>query len=122
MSVLLISLRWVARLSGLLLAVGYVLIVIGDITQPPSDQPSVLIVWDRMDLNILMAGTCIGMLIAWRWELSGTITSLASLLAYKLLAHMGDHTVLVILAVPGILYLADWLLRRPRALRPVSGN
>ena len=122
MSVLLVLLRWFARLSSLLVAVGCIVIVIGDITEPPSDRPSALVVWDRMDLNALMAATCVGMLIAWRWELPGAIISLASLLAFTLIAPMGVHSPPIIFAVPGVLYMADWLLRRPRALKPMGGN
>jgi hypothetical protein len=121
MSVLLVLLRWFARLSSLLVAVGCIVIVIGDITEPPSDRPSALVVWDRMDLNALMAATCVGMLI-WRWELPGAIISLASLLAFTLIAPMGVHSPPIIFAVPGVLYMADWLLRRPRALKPMGRN
>lgn len=111
MSVLLFLLRWFARLSSLLVAVGFVAIVIRDITEPPSE----LIVWDRMDLNALMAATGVGILIAWRWELAGAIISLGSLLAMRLFAPVGIQRLPIIVAVPGVLYIADWLLRRPRA-------
>jgi hypothetical protein len=56
------------------------------------------------------------MLLAWRWELAGAALSLASLVAFTMLIRMGHHTVLYVLAIPGTLFLADWLVRRMPAL------
>jgi hypothetical protein len=119
MSVFLAALRWLARLSGLVVAGGYVLMVIGDVSQPHSGPPSTLIEWTGI---VLMTATCAGMLIAWRWELPGAVISLVSLLAFTLLIRMGHHAVLIVLAAPGVLYMADWLLRRHGTLRPVGGD
>src|ERR1039458_10190614 len=36
--------------------------------------------------------------------------------------HFRNHTVHVVLAVPGFLFLADWLLRRRHTQTPLAGN
>lgn len=119
MTVILVNLRWLARLSGLLVAGAYVLLVIGDITQPHSGAPSTLIEWTGI---VLLTATCAGMIVAWRWELTGALMSLISLLAFTVLIRMGHHGVLFVLAAPGILYVLDWLLRRRERVMPVSGT
>jgi hypothetical protein len=62
------------------------------------------------------------MLVAWRWELLGAILSLASLAAFTAVIHFNRHTVHVVLAVPGVLFLADWLLRRRHTPTPMTGK
>lgn len=111
MSVFLTALHWLARLSGLVVAGGYVALVVGDLTNPHSGPPSTLIEWTGI---ALMTATCAGMLVAWRWELPGALLSLASLVAFTLLIRMGHHTVLFVLPIPGILFLTDWLIRNRR--------
>ncbi|SPE30425.1 membrane hypothetical protein [Candidatus Sulfopaludibacter sp. SbA6] len=117
MFVFTVVLRWLARLSGVVIAGGYTLLLAGEILHPHSGPPSTLFEWGGL---VLLTVTCIGMLIAWRWELPGAILSLACLLAFTLLVRMNRHTVIVVLAIPGILFTADWLLRRLQTLRPVA--
>jgi len=69
-----------------------------------------------------LTGTCAGMLLAWRWELTGAIVSLVSLIGFTLLIRMNNHSMTVVLAVPGILYILDWFLHRHRTLSPLAGN
>ena len=112
-------LRWIARLSGLLIAGGYVLLVIGEFANPHSGPPSTFVEWAGI---ALLTATCAGVLVAWRWELPGAVLSLASLIAFTAVVHFRHHTVHVVLAIPGILFLADWLLRRRRRVTPMAGN
>lgn len=102
-------LRWIARLSALLIAGAYGLLVIGEITQPHSGPPTKFLESAGI---ALLTSTCIGMLIAWRWELPGAIASLASLVAFALIVRMRRHGILVVFAIPGILFVVDWLARR----------
>ena len=102
-------LRWIARLSALLVAGGYVVLFVGEFNPAHSGPPTSLVEWAG---QVLLTATCMGMLIAWRWELPGAILSLASLLAFTLLIRMGHHAVLFVFAAPGILFLLDWLARR----------
>ena len=116
MSVFTIVLRWLARLSGLIVAGGYVVVLFGEVLTPHSGRPPNVLEFGG---QVLLTAACIGMLIAWKWELPGAVLSLACLLAFTLLIRMNRHTVIAVLAMPGILFTADWLLRRLRTLRPV---
>jgi len=102
-------LRWVARLSALLVAGGYTVMLVGEITHPHSGPPTTLV--ERAGIALLTA-TCIGMLLAWRWELPGAVISLASLVAFTLLIQMRQHAILFVFVAPGILFLVDWFVRR----------
>lgn len=117
MSVLTVVLRWLARLSGVVIAGSYVVLFTGEILTPQSGRPPNILEFGG---QVLLTATCIGMLIAWRWELPGAILSLACLLAFTLLVRMNRHDVIVVLAIPGILFTADWLLRRLQTLRTVA--
>jgi|SRR5690242_13131883 hypothetical protein len=108
MSVFPTVLRWLARLSALLIAGGYVYLVAGEMLAPHSAPPTKLIEWTGI---ALLTATCLGMLLAWRWELPGAMLSLGSLIAFSLLIKMGHHTVLFVFALPGTLFLVDWLIR-----------
>jgi hypothetical protein len=108
MSVLPIVLRWVARVSGLLVAGVYFFMMVGEWLTPHSGGPATVVEWTGI---VLMTATCVGMLVAWRWELPGAVISLVCLLGFTLLIRMGHHGVLYVLAVPGTLFLADWLVR-----------
>jgi hypothetical protein len=113
MSALVNTLRWFARISGLLIAGMYTLMVIGEFTHPHSSAPSTVLEWSGI---VLLTATCAGMLIGWRWELPGAILSLVALVIFTLIIHMRYHTILFVFATPGILFLADWLVRQRNSL------
>ncbi len=107
-----VALRWLARLSALVIAGGFLLIVAGEMLSPHSNPPSQLREWVGI---LLLASTCAGMLLAWRWELPGALLSLASLAAFTAFIAFRRHTVHMVLALPGLLFIADWLLSRRMA-------
>jgi hypothetical protein len=115
MSVFITVLRWLARLLGLVVACGFVALTLGDLLNPYSGGPSTLQEWAGI---ALLTATCAGMILACRWELEGAALSLTSLVVFTLIIRMGHHTVLFVLATPGILFFADWLLRRRHASTP----
>jgi len=117
MSVLAAVLRWLARLSGVVVAGGYVLLLAGEILSPRSGPPSTFFEWGGLGL---LTATCAGLLIAWHWELLGAVLSLACLLAFTWLVVMNRYGVVAALAVPGVLFTADWLLRKLQTLRLVD--
>ena len=118
MSVYLIGLRWIARLSGLFVAGAFVVLVVGEFFAPHSAPPSTLREWTGI---LLLTATCAGMVVACRWELAGAAISLASLVAFIVMVHFNQYTVHCVLAIPGLLFLADWLLQRPhRSISPAS--
>src|SRR5437868_3289303 len=102
-------LEWLARLAGLVVAGGFVLILVAEFTQPHSAPPSTLTEWSGI---ILLTAASAGMLLAWRWELPGAVVSVAAIVTYALLIRTGRPGVLFVFAMPGILFLADWLWRR----------
>jgi hypothetical protein len=109
MSRFLTVLRWTARLSALVVVGGFVILVVGEFLQPNSGSPSHILLSTAVPL---LTATCTGMLVAWRWELAGATISLVALLAFTLLVRMGHHAILFVFAVPGLLFLVDWVLRR----------
>ena len=48
--------------------------------------------------------------------------SLVSLIGFTLLIRVNNHSITAVLAVPGILYILDWVLHPHRTLSPLAGN
>ena len=113
MSALLITLHWTARLCGLVVASAYLLIVIGDLSQPHATGPSTFLHWLSF---ALMTTACAALLIAWRWEWQGAAASLISLtlIAFLIRGSNTFHLALLAIAVPGVLYGADWFAHHRR--------
>ena len=114
MSLGLLLLRWAARVSSLVVAGGYLLIVIGDLSQPHATGPSTFLEW----LSVaLMSTACAALLIAWRWEWQGAGVSLTALMliAFLIRGSQTFHVALVLMAVPGVLYAADWAAHQRHA-------
>src|SRR5260370_41013984 len=103
-----VALRWLARLSALVIAGGFLLIVAGEMLSPHSSPPSHLREWVGI---LLLASTCVGMLLAWRWELPGALLSLASLAAFTADVALPPPTRRIVWGPPRLLFLL-WL--RPR--------
>lgn len=103
--------RWSARLAALALAVIYVFMIIAEFASPHSGPPTYWFEWAGIGLLTL---TCVGAVLAWKWELPGAVVSLASLILFMILirARINDIVILVI-AAPSLLFLADWLGRHP---------
>lgn len=116
MSVWLSILRWIARLSALLVAGSYLLMLFGEVMDPHSAPPSTFVEWAGIGLTTI---ACIALLIAWRWELAGAMLSLACLMAFAMLIQGGStfHAAILVMATPGILYVIDWFVRRESAAR-----
>ncbi|HME00008.1 MAG TPA: hypothetical protein VKM93_22095 [Terriglobia bacterium] len=111
MAKLMISLtRWTARVAALLVAGTYVMFVLGEFfPHPHSGPPTRFREWAGIALLTL---TIIAMLVAWKWELAGALVSLAALAAFVVLVRMRNYEVVAVVAIPGLLFAADWVLRR----------
>jgi len=105
--------RWLARLCGLLIAGMYIFFAVGEFTTPHSGTSPTFVEGTGI---ALLSATCAGMLVAWRWELTGAVISLVSLMGFTSLIRVNNHITTVVLAVPGILYILDWLLQRQRTV------
>lgn len=123
MPALLIAVRWIARLSGLVIAVIYAL-TISMMLQGSFHHLRHLHHLHRLQFPTLtpvqwwgvglLAATCVGLLVAWCWELFGAVLTLASVVALTVLMEMkqlvGVHVFLP--AIPGMLFLISGILRR----------
>jgi hypothetical protein len=106
--------RWTARIIGVFMVVSTLIIAIGEGMPNPFTQPMLF------QLGFLaLALIILGIVAGWRWELSGGIMSLVGwgLLVIPVIKHSprGMNPFFIVLAVPGILYMASALLRRYRA-------
>jgi hypothetical protein len=102
-------LRWLARLSALLEAGALFLLIAGEMLAPHSRPPTYFTEWFGVGLLVVAAA---GMLLAWVWELPGALLSLACLACWVAVVRTRHYGPIAVLAVPGLLFLADWLLRR----------
>jgi hypothetical protein len=107
MSVFLQAPRWLAKISALTITAGFLVLAGGEILASHSGGPSTFSEWTGILLLIVVSA---GMMLAWRWELWGAVLSLTALCVFALVIRMGHYTVL--LAIPGWLFLLDWLLQR----------
>jgi hypothetical protein len=103
------GLQWAARLSGLVVALGYVAIVLSHLLQPHSAPPSQFREW----LGIALLSTaCLAGLLAWRWQLTGAMLSLAALGLFVIVIRLDQPLVIAVIATPGILYSLSWIAQR----------
>jgi hypothetical protein len=111
MSAPLLVLHWTARLCGLVIAGAYLLIVLGDFSQPQATGPSTFLEWAGV---VLMTTACLALLVAWRWEWQGAAVSLSALglVAFLIRGSNTFHLALLMMALPGMLYAADSLAHR----------
>ena len=109
-------LRWIARVWSIV-SIGFVLaIFIGSgfeegFTLAQFAPP------ELVGLVFFPCGVCLGMILAWRWEgIGGGITIGSLLVFYTVLTLIGGRFPrgpwFALVAAPGILFLACWLLAR----------
>lgn len=99
--------RWMARGTGLLIAAGFLTFVVGE----PVGSLRVIQFREWVGM-VLLVGSVAGMLLAWKWEFPSALISLFALGAFAAVVHMHNYLVLAIAAIPNILFLLDWKLRR----------
>jgi len=102
--------RWTARGAALLVAGIYVVLVLGEFfPHPHSGPPTHFREWAGI---VLLTSAIVAMLVAWKWELAGALGSLAALAAFIVVVRMRNYEVVAVVAIPGFLFAADWVLRR----------
>ncbi len=103
-------LRWTARVAAVLIAGIFFTFLAAE----PRGSLGAIHAWDWVGLSLLFV--CIAaMLVAWKWEFPGSLVSLAALAAFAAVVQMNHYDVLFIAAIPSLLFLADWELRRVHA-------
>ena len=61
---------------------------------------------------LLLFGGIVAMLLAWKWEFPAALISLFALGAFAAVVRIERYDVLAVIAIPNILFLLDWKLRR----------
>lgn len=102
--------RWAARLSAVAIAAIFLAFVLGEPFIPMRHLQ--LREWAGF---IFLFGAIAAMLLAWKWEFPAALISLFALGAFAAVVHARRVDVLIIAAVPNILYLLDWKLQHPRS-------
>jgi hypothetical protein len=114
---LLSILQWLARLCGLALFLLVLAIAIGE-GGPPNPFRQPLPVATQL---LLMPVMTLGLLIAWRWEVPGALTTLLALAAFNAVnfAASGKWAggAFPLFAIPPVLYLTHALIVRGVAAR-----
>jgi hypothetical protein len=100
--------HWAARGAALLVVGTFLLFLAGNLINPYSGPPTEFREWAGL---ALLFAVVIGMLAAWKWELSGALLSLLALAAFVPVVRMHRYDVVAFAAIPAILYLCDWWLR-----------
>ena len=103
--------RWLARLSAGFFACVFLLIMVREFMAPQSGPPTTFIDWAGIVLLFIAVA---GMILAWKWDITGALISLAALVLHISLVRNRTYAVIWLAAIPGVLYLADWLLRRSK--------
>ncbi len=110
-----VILRWLARLSALFFAGVFLLIMASEFVAPQSGPPAGWVDWVGAGLLLIAVA---GMILAWKWDLTGALISLAALVLHISVVRNRTYAVVWLAAIPAALFLAEWLLRRPRQAAP----
>ena len=103
---------WAARVTAFLIAAVFLAFVAGEPVGPLQAIHSRE--WVGM---VLLFGAVTAMMLAWKWEFPAALISLFALGAFAAVVHMQRYDVLAIAAIPDILFLMDWKLRRSNSTR-----
>ena len=105
--------RWTARLWSIPSILFIAVMLAGEVFSPHSPPPSS--VRDLTGFALFPFGVCLGIALAWRWELLGGCISVASFLGFYSLLYLIDGRIpkgpyFALVAVPGFLFLFASLL------------
>ena len=102
--------RWAARGCTIVVA----LVFMGFVVAEPEGSLQAIHFREWVGMVLLIA-TIVAMLLAWKWEFPAALISLLALGGFAAVVHMQREDVLVVLAIPNILFLLDWKLRQAPA-------
>lgn len=103
--------RWIARVWSVA-SIGFILLILaGELFSPHAPPPTAL--RDLLGLFFFPFGTCVGMVLAWRWEGLGGAITVGSLLAFYATLYIADGQFprglfFLLVAAPGLLFLLSW--------------
>jgi hypothetical protein len=93
-------------LSALLAAL-FAMFLAAEVLAPHSGPPTTLREW--LGIGLICAGF-LSAPLGWRWELPAALISLGCFAAFSIVIE--PLPPVLVAAIPGILFLADWYLRR----------
>ncbi len=116
-----IAIRWIARLLSALFVGVVVLIYIGE-----RFNPLKLTAVEAVQLTFFWT-TCIGMLVAWRWELTGGLVATGAMalfyiLEYAITGGFPRGWAFRLLLLPGILFILSAFIESLRRKRAYEGG
>lgn len=110
------TIRWIARVWGLV-SIAFVLLMFVGSALAEGFNPAQLAPRDMVGFLFFPLGTCLGIIVAWRWEGPGGAITIGSLLAFYVALRLMDGRFprgpyFALVAAPGFLFLVCWLLSR----------
>lgn len=104
--------RWTARVTAVLLTIGFLAFAAAE----PMGTLRAIHLREWVGMVLLLAAIA-AMLLAWKWEFPAALISLFALGAFAAVVHMRRYDVLLVAAIPNLLFLLDWKLRRVHSAR-----
>ena len=109
------TVRRIARAWSIASLAFLLVILVGELMLPHAEAPSGL--RDLLGLLFFPFGTCLGMVLAWRWEGLGGAITVGSVLAFYATLGLIDERLprgpfFALLGAPGVLFLLSWAMTR----------
>ena len=110
------AIRWTARIIGTLFIVVFLALFVPECVQ----KGTIAVQSDRMPAMVFLFLAFIGLIIAWKWEATGGIVALGSVIVFCILGLQTDGkpggTILLtgMYALPAVLFLFYWWQTRRR--------
>ena len=103
---------WVARIWSALSIVFLLTMFIGELLVPSAPLPNFV---EAVLMLFFPVGVAAGMIIAWKTELPGALVTIVSVVAFYigvwlLRGNLPRGPYFLLVAAPGLLFLADWWL------------
>jgi hypothetical protein len=104
-------LRWTARIGTLICLAVLTLLYVDEGIDPVRVAGR-----EWLGLAFFPGGLALGLILAWRWEGTGSLIALGSLAAFYVIygwwlsGNLWQGAASIVFAAPAVLYLADWLL------------
>lgn len=103
-------LNWTARIWSILSIAFILIFFLGSLLGPDKggeSNPSLL------DFIFFPIGLVIGLILAWKWKLTGGIIAVLSIILFHLTIEPGLNLFIELLAAPGLLFIIAAVIPRP---------